>query len=239
VGRGASLAHAYFLYDREKRLTPTAQKRLRTIYEATELGAGFSIAMKDLEIRGAGTLLGTKQSGYITAIGFNLYCRLLAEAVEQQKAKLAGVKEEAIKPPRLPAPTIDLPLDAYIPEDYVSDLETRLGLYQKLVKVEEMEQLEPLAQEFLDRFGALPEEAQNLLYAVRIKLLAAGAGIESITTEHGQIVIRRFEGLPFDRQKLEPVIKDGVRVGHMQISLNLRRLESKWKEVLEEILDKV
>ena len=239
VGRGASLAHAYFLYDREKRLTPTAQKRLRTIYEATELGAGFSIAMKDLEIRGAGTLLGTKQSGYITAIGFNLYCRLLAEAVEQQKAKLAGVKEEAIKPPRLPAPTIDLPLDAYIPEDYVSDLETRLGLYQKLVKVEEVEQLEPLAQEFLDRFGALPEEVQNLLYAVRIKLLAAGAGIESITTEHGQIVIRRFEGLPFDRQKPEPVIKDGVRVGHTQISLNLRRLGKEWKEVLEDILHKV
>jgi len=148
--------------------------------------------------------------------------------VEQQKAKLAGVKEEAIKPPRLPAPTIDLPLDAYIPEDYVSDLETRLGLYQKLVKVEEMGQLEPL-----------PEEAQNLLYAVRIKLLAAGAGIESITTEHGQIVIRRFEGLPFDRQKPEPVIRDGVRVGHTQISLNLRRVGKEWREVLGEFLEMI
>ena len=235
VGRGANLAHAYFLYDREKRLTPTAQKRLRTIYEATELGAGFNIAMKDLEIRGAGTLLGTKQSGYITAIGFNLYCRLLAEAVEVQKAKLSGVKEEK-KPLRLPTPAIALPLDAYIPGDYVPDLETRLGLYQKLVKVEEVGQLEPLAQEFQDRFGALPGEVQNLLYAVRIKLLAAQAGIESVTTEHGQIVIRRFEGFPFDRQKLETVIRDGVRVGHTQISLNLRRLGSKWKGVLEEIL---
>jgi transcription-repair coupling factor (superfamily II helicase) len=238
VGRGANLAHAYFLHDREKRLTPTAQKRLRTIYEATELGAGFSIAMKDLEIRGAGTLLGTKQSGYITAIGFNLYCRLLAEAVEAQKAKLAGVKEE-VKPPRLPTPAIDLPLDAYIPEDYVPDLETRLGMYQKLVKVEELEQIEPLAQEFLDRFGALPEEVQNLLYAVRIKLLAAKAGIESVATEHGQIVIRRFEGLPFDREKLEPAIRDGVRVGHTQISLNLRRAGSKWKEVLGEVVETV
>jgi len=235
VGRGANLAHAYFLYDREKRLTPAAQKRLRTIYEATELGAGFSIAMKDLEIRGAGTLLGTKQSGYITAIGFNLYCRLLAEAVEQQKARLSGVKEEA-KPPRLPTPTIALPLDAYIPEDYVPDLETRLGLYQKLVKVEEMEHIETLAQEFLDRFGALPEEVQNLLYAVKIKLLAAKAGIESITTEHGNIIIRRFEGLPFDRQSLAPLIRDGVRVGHTQISLNIRRLGGKWKEVLEGVI---
>jgi transcription-repair coupling factor (superfamily II helicase) len=226
------------LYDREKRLTPTAQKRLRTIYEATELGAGFNIAMKDLEIRGAGTLLGTKQSGYITAIGFNLYCRLLAEAVEQQKSRLAGVKEKA-KPPRLPAPTIDLPLDAYIPEDYVPDLETRLGLYQKLVKVAELEQVEALAQEFQDRFGALPEEAQNLLYALRIKLLAADAGIESITTEHGHIIIRRFGGLPFDRQKLMPLIRDGVRVGHKQVSLNLRRVGKEWREVLEDLLTRM
>ncbi|MGB2826861.1 MAG: TRCF domain-containing protein, partial [Dehalococcoidales bacterium] len=228
-------AHAYFLYDREKRLTPTAQKRLRTIYEATELGAGFNIAMKDLEIRGAGTLLGTKQSGYITAIGFNLYCRLLAEAVEAQKDRLAGVKEEK-KPLHLPTPAIALPLDAYIPEEYVPDLETRLGMYQKLVKVEEVGQIEPLAQEFLDRFGALPGEVQNLLYAVRVKLLAAQAGIESVTTEHGQVIIRRFEGLPFDRQKLEPVIKDGVRVGHTQISLNLRRLGKEWRGVLGEVI---
>jgi transcription-repair coupling factor (superfamily II helicase) len=235
VGRGANLAHAYFLYDREKRLTPTAQRRLRTIYQATELGAGFNIAMKDLEIRGAGTLLGTKQSGYITAIGFNLYTRLLAEAVEAQKAKQSGIKEE-IKAPRLPTPSVNLPLDAYIPEDYVPDLETRLAMYQKLVKVEEIEHIEPLAQEFKDRFGDLPEEVQNLLYAVRLKLLAADTGIESMSTEHGNIVIRRFEGFPFDRQKLDPVIRDGVRVGHTQISLNLRRAGSKWKEVLGEIL---
>jgi transcription-repair coupling factor (superfamily II helicase) len=238
VGRGANLAHAYFLYDREKRLTPTAQRRLRTIYETTELGAGFNIAMKDLEIRGAGTLLGTRQSGYITAIGFNLYCRLLAEAVEQQRAKRTGVREEK-KPPSFPAPTIDLPLDAYIPEEYVPDLETRLGLYQKLVKVEDLEQAEALAQEFLDRFGQLPDEAQNLLYAVRIKLLAAQAGIESITTEHGQVTIRRFEGFPFDRQKLEPVAREGVRVGHTQISLNLRKLGSRWREVLEGVIKRI
>jgi len=112
-------------------------------------------------------------------------------------------------------------------------------LYQKLVKVEKMEDVETLAQEFLDRFGVLPGEAQNLLYAVRIKLLAAQAGIESITTEHGQIVIRRFEGLPFDRQKLEPAIRDGVRVGHTQIAINLRRVGKEWREVLGEILGSV
>jgi len=242
VGRGANLAYAYFLYDGGKHLTPTAQKRLRTIFEATELGAGFSIAMKDLEIRGAGTLLGkdleirgagtllgTRQSGYISAIGFSLYCRLLAEAVEQQKARLSG--EKAVKPPRLPTPSIDLPLTAYIPEDYVADIETRLSLYQKLAKMEDTEPLEPLAQEFIDRFGPLPVEVENLLYAVKIKLLAAKAGIESVTTEDGQIIIRRFKGVHFDQQKLEPVLRDGIKVG--------RRLGGKWQKVLEGVLGRV
>lgn len=237
VGRGTNLAYAYFLYDKEKRLTPTAQKRLQTIYEATELGAGFNIAMKDLEIRGAGTLLGTKQSGYISAIGFNLYCRLLAEAVEEQKAKLAGVKEA--KPSRLPAPTIDLPLTAYIPEEYVADVETRLSLYQKLVKLDKMEQVEALAQEFDDRFGPLTPEVENLLYAVRIKLLAARAGIESITTEHGQIVLRRFQGMPFNRQNLEPILRDGVKLGITQLTLNPKRLGGEWQKVLEEVLREI
>jgi len=237
VGRGANLAYAYFLYDKEKRLTPTAQKRLRTIYEATELGAGFDIAMKDLEIRGAGTLLGTKQSGYISAVGFDLYCRLLAEAIEEQKAKLAGVK--VAKPSHLPAPTIDLPLTAYIPEEYVADVDTRLSLYQRLVKLDEMEQVEALAQEFKDRFGPLPPEVENLLYAVRIKLLAARAGIESITTEHGQIIIRRFQGMPFNRQKLEPLLRDGIKIGITQLTLNPKRLGKEWQKVLEEVLRRI
>ncbi|MFC1931651.1 transcription-repair coupling factor, partial [Chloroflexota bacterium] len=236
VGRGANLAYAYFLYERGKHLTPTAQKRLRTIYEATELGAGFTIAMKDLEIRGAGTLLGTKQSGYISAIGFNLYCRLLAEAVEGQKAKLAGIKP---KPPSLPAPTIDLPLTAYIPEEYVVDVESRLELYQKLAKLETVEQVEALVWEFEDRFGILPQEVIDLLYAVRIKLLAAGAGIESVSTEHGQIVLRRFEGIGFDRRKLEPILRDGIKLGVTQIALNWKRLGDDWRNVLAEVVGRV
>jgi len=236
VGRGANLAHAYFLYDRGKHLTPTAQKRLRTIYEATELGAGFNIAMKDLEIRGAGTLLGTKQSGYISAIGFSLYCRLLAEAVEEQKDRLAG--KEKIKPPRLPTPAVDLPLDARIPEEYVTDLETRLELYQKIARLAKVEEVETLAQEFSDRFGALPVEVESLLYAVKIKLLAAEAGINSVSTEHGQIIIRRFEGLQFDKQKLEPLLRDGVKVGVTRITLNPKKLGEEWREVVERVVER-
>jgi len=239
IGRGANLAYAYFLFDKGKQLTPTAEKRLRTIFEATELGAGFGIAMKDLEIRGAGTLLGVKQSGYISAVGFSLYCRLLADAVDEQKAKQAGIAKEKVKPSRLPAPTIDLPLRAYIPEEYVSDLNTRLSLYQDLVKLEAIEQVEALAQEFGDRFGTLPPEVRNLLYALRIKFQAAKAGIESISTEEGQIVLRRFQGMPFDRQKLEPVLKDGVKVGLTQLRLNPKRLGGEWQRVLEEVLKKI
>ncbi len=211
-------------------LTPTAEKRLKTIFEATELGAGFGIAMKDLEIRGAGTLLGVRQSGHISAVGFSLYTRLLAEAVEEQKAKQAGIPEKA-RPSRLPPPTLDLPLRAYIPEEYVADLDTRLSLYQSLVKLDKVEQIEDMAQEFSDRFGALPAEVENLLYAVKIKILAAKAGIESITTEDGQIVLRLFEGMKFTPQQRALPLPDGVKMGTSQISLNLKRLDKGWQKV--------
>ncbi|MCJ7743256.1 MAG: transcription-repair coupling factor, partial [Dehalococcoidales bacterium] len=222
-----------------------AEKRLKTIFEATELGAGFGIAMRDLEIRGAGTLLGVRQSGHISAVGFNLYTQLLAQAVEDLKARRAGKLVEEVKASHLPPPTIDLPLPAYIPEGYVDDLNTRLGLYQKLVKVNRLEQIESLAQEFTDRFGAPPREVENLLYGVKIKVLGAKAGIESITMEEGQIVLRRFEGMRFDRQKLEPYLR-GLRypVGSLHLdALHLRlhpkRLGPDWPEVLEEVVLKL
>ena len=238
VGRGANLAYAYFLYEKGKHITPTAEKRLRTIFEATELGAGFGIAMKDLEIRGAGTLLGVKQSGHIYAVGFSLYCRLLTEAVEEQKAKQSGIPEEKVKPSRLPPPTIDLPLAAYIPEEYISDLNTRLSLYQSLVKLETVDQVEELAHEFSDRFGTPPVEVENLLYALRIKIQASKAGIESISTEEGQIILRLFDGLQFDKQKLES-LRDGIKVGLTQLRLNPKRLVGDWQKVLEEVVRRV
>ncbi len=232
VGRGANLAYAYFLYDGGKRLSPIAHRRLRTIYEATELGAGFGIAMKDLEIRGAGTLLGPRQSGHITAIGFSLYTRLLAEAVEEQKALMAG-KEKP--PPRLPPPTVDLPLDAFIPESYIGDVDTRLELYRSLGNADAAEKLDDILQEYTDRFGTPPPEVHNLLYAVRIKGLAARAGIESISTEEGQITLRRFQGLPFNASNLSPLPQE-VHVGHTQIRINYKKLRGEWKGVLEGVL---
>jgi transcription-repair coupling factor (superfamily II helicase) len=239
VGRGAHLAYAYFLYDKGKYLTPTAEKRLKTIFEATELGAGFGIAMRDLEIRGAGTLLGVRQSGYISAVGFSLYCRLLAEAIEERRARQAGVPEKVIRLSHLPPPSLDLPLRAYIPEEYVADVDTRLSLYQSLVKLDKLEQIEVIAEELNDRFGAIPAEVQNLLYAVKIKILATKASIESISTEEGQIVLRLFDGMKFDPQKLAPLLKDGIKVGTTQLRLNPKRFGKDWQKVLEEMVRRI
>jgi transcription-repair coupling factor (superfamily II helicase) len=236
VGRGANLAYAYFLYEKGQRLTPIAHQRLRTIYEATELGAGFGIAMKDLEIRGAGTLLGHRQSGHITAIGFSLYTRLLAEAVEEQKALMAG-KEKP--PPHLPPPTVDLPLDAFIPESYVEDVDTRLELYRALGNVDAATRLDDILKEYADRFGDPPPEVENLLYAVKIKGLAARAGIESVTTEEGYIILRRFQGLPFDAYKLSPLPPEEISVGRTQIRINYKKLGMEWNKVLEGVLTKL
>ncbi len=233
VGRGANLAYAYFLYDKGQRLSPVAHQRLRTIYEATELGAGFGIAMKDLEIRGAGTLLGPRQSGHITAIGFSLYTRLLAEAVEEQKAIMAGKPKP---PPRLPLPAIDLPLDAFIPESYVSDVDTRLELYRALGNADAAGKLDDFRREYADRFGAPPPEVVNLLYAVKIKGLAAKAGIESISTEEGYIILRRFQGLPFDASNLPSVLYDGIEVGRTQIRIDYGKMGKGWRETLEKVI---
>ncbi|GAF97667.1 unnamed protein product, partial [marine sediment metagenome] len=202
-------------------------------YEATELGAGYGIAMKDLEIRGAGNLLGHRQSGHITAVGFNLYTRLLAEAVEERQARIAGKEKPT---PRFPAPVIDLPLDAYIPEDYVSDVNARLELYRELAAPNAHEKLDELTHAYQDRFGAVPEEVENLFYAVRIKGLAARAAIESVTTEEGLITLRRFQGIPFDKEKLAPLTRDGITVGRTLIKIEYKKLGRAWKRVLEEVL---
>ncbi len=244
VGRGANTAYAYFLYDKGKHLTELAEKRLRTIFEATELGAGFGIAMKDLEIRGAGNLLGLKQSGHISAVGFNLYTQLLARAVDELKARRAGVPEEKVRMSHLPPPTIDLPLPAFIPEEYVEDLNSRIMLYQKLVKVNRMDAIEGLAREFTDRFGTPPPEVQNLLYAVKMKVLASRAAIESIAMDEGDIVLRRFEGMRFDRKKMEPLLTGlrlpagAVRFDPLAIRLNPKRIGGSWPKLLEEVVRK-
>ena len=237
VGRGTNQAYAYFLFDKGKQLTPQAYKRLRTIFETTELGAGFGIAMKDLEIRGAGNLLGVEQSGHIAAIGFDLYCQMLAEAVEELKASHAGgVKRNVPATETKQSPSIALPLAAYIPEEYVSNLNTRLSLYRRLAGIEGVEKIENVAQELRDRFGTLPEPVENLLYIIEIKILAAKAGLESIYTQGKQVVLNPVWGRTLVNVSCLQKYKDSVKVGTRQVRLDTKRLENKWREVLEELL---
>jgi transcription-repair coupling factor (superfamily II helicase) len=235
VGRGATLAYAYLLFDKGKRLTPIAEKRLRTIYEATELGAGFSIAMKDLEIRGAGTLLGMKQSGQISAVGFNLYSQMLASAVEKLKLQKNGI----IQTPgtsNLPLPTIDLPISALIPDDYMNDMVTRLELYQRMADILDLKQIPNLAQELNDRFGVPPKELENLLYILKIRVTAKDRGIESISYLDSEIIIQLFAGMQFDKQKLAHLYREGIKIGNSQLRMSLRQPGKGWRTILEEIL---
>jgi transcription-repair coupling factor (superfamily II helicase) len=243
VGRGINQAYAYFFFDEGRELTPQAYKRLRTILEATELGSGFAIAMKDLEIRGAGNLLGVKQSGHIAALGFDLYCQLLAEAVEELKARQAGeVRKSVIASEAKQSPSISLPLDAHIPEEYVPNLNTRLSLYHRLAKVEHIEEVGDVAREFQDRFGPLPEPVQNLLYIVKIKVLAVRAKVNTISTQGRQIVIKpQADNSPlkirWERGVMSKYVDGAVKIGATQIKLDTRLLGDKWKVALEEMLN--
>ena len=238
IGRGVNQAYAYLLFDESKHLTAQADKRLRTIFEATELGSGFGIAMKDLEIRGAGNLLGVKQSGHIAALGFDLYSQLLAEAVEELKAKQAGeVREKPIVAEAKESPTVSLPLDAHIPEEYIPNLSTRLSLYNRLAGAEHVEDVEDMARELQDRFGSLPRPVENLLYIVRIKVLAMQVGVNSISTQGRQIVIKPQDVIASEaKQSLSRRYPAAVKIGATQIKLDTKVLGTRWMEILQELL---
>ncbi|HTP02902.1 MAG TPA: transcription-repair coupling factor [Anaerolineales bacterium] len=212
VGRGASRAYAYFF--RHRKLTPThdAQQRLEVIAENTQLGAGYSIAMRDLEIRGAGELLGTQQHGHIQAVGFHLYTRLLADAVRHirraESARAEGAGKDGggrldaalaslSQPISMPV-NVDLPLAVGIPSDYINDQDLRLRLYRRIADLHDETEIDALESEFEDRFGAPPEMVQNLFYQMRVKLRAERVGLASIGWETGQAVLR-FPSTPDTR----------------------------------------
>jgi transcription-repair coupling factor (superfamily II helicase) len=223
VGRGAARAYSYFF--RHNRLSPTieGQQRLEVIAENTQLGAGYSIAMRDLEIRGAGELLGTRQHGHIQAVGFHLYTRLLADAVRRlraargQTAKSNGqdstLRVSAFDLPMAMPVNVDLPLAVGIPTDYIADQDLRLRLYRRIADLRDETEIDALASEFTDRFGELPEMVQNLLYQMRVKLRAEAAGLSAVSWESGQIVLRYPpSGEEKDGSRL-PDLGPGIRGG--------------------------
>ena len=186
VGRSNRVAYAYFTYRREKVLTEDAERRLQAIKEFTELGSGFKIALRDLEIRGAGNLLGPEQHGHIAAVGFQLYCRLLEEAVNE-------VKGQPVQRP--PEPSLDLPVDAYLPDSYVPDSGQKVELYRRIAGATSGEELDALAAEMEDRFGPLPPAVRNLLEVARLKLLAQEAGVGSVAAERDLVAVKAWPGL--------------------------------------------
>ena len=153
VGRSSRRAYAYLLYRRRERLSDEARKRLQAIFNASELGAGFQIALSDLEIRGAGNILGGEQSGHMAAVGFDLYSRLLAEAVETQKAELEG-RAPVVAPLQA---VVDLPVEAHLPDEYVPDEAQKLELYRRLARARTIGDLAAFRQEVTDRFGPMPQ----------------------------------------------------------------------------------
>jgi transcription-repair coupling factor (superfamily II helicase) len=175
VGRGRERAYAYFLYPPEKPLTEHAHERLATIAQHSELGAGMYVAMKDLEIRGAGNLLGGEQSGHIEGVGFDLYVRMVGEAVAQFK----GERPED----EVPDVKIDLPVDAHLPYDYISVERLRLEMYRKLAEVRDAAALDEVVVEMNDRYGKPPVEVVNLIAVARFRLLARAYGLTDVSLQ--------------------------------------------------------
>ncbi len=215
VGRGSHQAYAYLLYNKDTKLTPIAEKRLRAIYEATELGAGFRIAMKDLEIRGAGNLLGPEQSGFMNAVGFDLYSRLLAEAIQE----LQGKKADAA----VPVVTVDLPVDAYIPDEYINDRALKMNFYQRLANLTTSEQVKAMQSELQDRFGPPLPPVENLLKLIALKVEAGEMGFEAIGLKDGMVVLRARRNMTPNRVALYRRFRNEVKVqlGVVQIPRRL------------------
>jgi transcription-repair coupling factor (superfamily II helicase) len=172
VGRAGRRAYAYLLFPPDRVLTEQAYERLRTIGEHTELGSGFKIAMRDLEIRGAGNLLGRDQSGHIAAVGYDLYVRLVAEAVSELKGEPVRVPVEI---------TVDLPVDAFLPSEYVEREDLRLEAYRRLAEVRDPGAVEDLRSEWLDRYGPLPPEAEALVAVGRLRAECVRTGVSEVT----------------------------------------------------------
>ncbi len=260
VGRSSRRAYSYLLIPsaRTRALSETAERRLKAMLAATELGAGFRIAMKDLEIRGAGNILGAEQSGHIHAVGFELYTKMLSQAVEDLRARresgeLVGMTpqdvadmvsdqvDNTISNSLTPEPgvALDLGIPAGLPSDYIPDLPVRMGLYQRLIAMKDAESIAAMEDELRDRFGPLPWQARALIYTIRLRILSEKAGIESITRENERLVLRMKHDVSGARRALSRKLPRGVEVGNTQIRLDLSRLNTPWEEYLLDVCERL
>jgi transcription-repair coupling factor (superfamily II helicase) len=193
VGRYKHRAYCYLLVNEDRHLSPEAARRLRAIEEFSQMGAGFALAMRDLELRGAGNILGTEQSGHIAMVGYEMYCALLERAVRQLK-KLPPRKSIDVN--------VDLPGEAYLPRGYVPDMRSKIDLYRRLARLTSEAAVDDFASELADRFGAPPPLVEHLLELARLRIWAYGWGIREIRLED------RFAVLAYtSRQKLSRLVE--------------------------------
>ncbi len=231
VGRGAHRAYAYLLVKPNKSLSVEAEARLEAIQEATELGSGMRVAMRDMEIRGAGNLLGAEQSGHIAEIGYELYLRLLAQAVEEARNGAPTQEIEAV--------TMDLPITALIPADYIQDVELRLATYRAISGIEDQGGLKEIRDELEDRFGEMPPEVEHLLALIQLRLRSERLGINSIVEREREIVIRPIETGKLNARKLIGRFGHAIKITPNSIRLRLVELDEEWSEALDAVLDEV
>ena len=234
VGRSGQRAYAYLFHPPDRVLSEDAYERLKTIGESTELGSGFRIAMRDLEIRGAGNLLGENQTGHISAVGYDLYCQMVGEAVAELKGE----------PLRQPAEIkMDVPVPAFLPEDYVSRQEQRLEAYRRLAAVEDDAAVDDIAEEWLDRYGPPPEPARNLLALGRLRARCHRTGIREIAVLRGDtlrlspVELKVSEQMRFSRLVPGGLYKDEASELHVPV----RRVtgDAEMVDGLVELLDEL
>ena len=239
VGRGSRRAYAYFLYQERTPMTLEARERMNTIAHHTELGSGYGIAMRDLEIRGTGDIIGKRQHGHIVAVGFHLYTKLLRRAAENLKRSDARSRKMTHQSDAtdLSLVSIDLPIDVNISSHYITDSGLRLQLYRRLSCLESEEAISDIGIELADRFGPLPAAVQHLLYQLRVRLLAHQAHVESVSSERGMIVLRSSAWIKSGAlRELTELLPPGTRIINGKVWLQLNQDQSLWKEELLRIL---
>jgi transcription-repair coupling factor (superfamily II helicase) len=209
VGRSHRRAFAYLLVPHDRLVTDEARRRLEVLQELDDLGSGFRVAAHDMEIRGAGNLLGRQQSGHVAAVGFDLFMQMMEEASKELRGEARGPVVE---------PEIEVGTEAFLPDDYIPDVSERLLMYKRLANAESSQALQSLAEEIADRFGALPEPALAFLRVMALRPALKRLAIESLTANEGMVVLRFHPDSPVDRDRLVSLVqsapaKFGLRPG--------------------------
>ncbi|MFN2450144.1 MAG: transcription-repair coupling factor [Candidatus Baltobacteraceae bacterium] len=239
VGRSNHQAYAFLLYQAHKSLTEEAKARLEAIREFTHLGSGLQIAMRDLEIRGAGNLLGAAQSGFIASVGFDTYCQLLAEAIAQRKGEQAALEEQR-------EAVIDVKIDAYVPADYIAQVSQKIAVYQQLAKSRTQAQVEEIAASVRDRFGPLPAALENLVELTKLRTVALQKHVTRVIVDEKRLTLgvgSGFELQPSAIPRFQSLTRNRFRFAEGKILVDLpplqpgQRPEALWMPLLRSLLD--